>query len=116
MIRILKQLKESSQWDMRREFSKINYHIHTKAIETHIIPKHNLPVKNQGIIYASEADLLNVALFGLTASQWRKANPKAKGNVPAIRAMNQRMASDPRLTSLLVPISDGMCVGVVNYG
>ena len=41
-------------------------------------------------------------------------NPKAKGNVPAIRAMNQRMATDPRLTALLVPISDGMCVGVVN--
>jgi hypothetical protein len=77
----MQQLKESSQWDMRREFSKINYHIHTKAIETHIIPRHNLPVKNQGIIYASEADLLNKIIFDMTASEWKFQNPDKKGNI-----------------------------------
>ena len=77
----LKQLKESEQWDMRREFSKINYHIHTKAIETHIIPKHNLPTKNQGIIYASEADLLNKVIFDMTAAEWKAQNPEKKGNI-----------------------------------
>ena len=68
------RLKEGEKWDLRREFSKINYHIHAKAIQTHIIPKHNLPVKNQGIIYASEADLLNKVLFDMTAAEWRLQN------------------------------------------
>ena len=77
----LQQLKESQQWDLRREFSKINYHIHSKAIETHIIPKHNLPVKSQGIVYASEADLLNKVVFDMTASEWRAQNPEKKGNI-----------------------------------
>ena len=77
----LQQLKESQQWDLRREFSKINYHIHSKAIETHIIPKHNLPVKSQAIVYASEADLLNKVVFDMTASEWRAQNPEKKGNI-----------------------------------
>ena len=76
-----KQLKESQQWDMRREFSKINYHIHTKAIETHIIPRHNLPAKNQGIVYASEADLLNKVIFDMTSAEWKAQNPDKKGNI-----------------------------------
>jgi KilA-N domain len=74
-------LKESQQWDMRREFSKINYHIHTKAIETHIIPRHNLPAKNQGIVYASEADLLNKVVFDMTSAEWKAQNPDKKGNI-----------------------------------
>jgi KilA-N domain len=74
-------LKESQQWDMRREFSKINYHIHTKAIETHIIPRHNLPAKNQGIVYASEADLLNKVIFDMTSAEWKAQNPDKKGNI-----------------------------------
>lgn len=77
----LQRLKESEHWDLRREFSKINYHIHTKAIETHIIPKHNLPVKSQGIIYASEADLLNKVVFDMTAGEWKEQNPDKKGNI-----------------------------------
>ena len=77
----LKQLQDAQHWDLRREFSKINYHIHTKAIETHIIPRHNLPLKNQGIVYASEADLLNKVVFDMTASDWRLQNPEKKGNI-----------------------------------
>jgi hypothetical protein len=75
------QLKENQQWDLRREFSKINYHIHTKAIQAYILPKHNLPVKNQGIVYASEADLLNKVIFDQTAAEWKLQNPEKKGNI-----------------------------------
>ncbi len=89
----LKQLKESEHWNLRREFSKINYHIHTKAIQTHILPKHNLPVKNQGVVYASEADLLNKVVFDMTASEWRLQNPEIKGNI-------RDAASDIQLTIL----------------
>ena len=77
----VKQLKESQNWDMRREFSKINYHIHSKAIQTHLLPKHNLPAKNQGIVFASEADLLNKVIFDITAAEWKLQNPEAKGNI-----------------------------------
>jgi hypothetical protein len=89
----IQKLKEGERWDLRREFSKINYHIHTKAIETHIIPKHNLPAKSQGIIYASEADLLNKVVFDMTASEWRDQNPDKKGNI-------RDNASDIQLTIL----------------
>ncbi len=86
-------LKENQAWDLRREFSKINYHIHTKAIQTHIIPKHNLPLKSQGIVYASEADLLNKVIFDMTAAEWRVQNPDKKGNI-------RDSASDIQLTIL----------------
>ena len=86
-------LKENQAWDLRREFSKINYHIHTKAIQTHIIPKHNLPLKSQGIVYASEADLLNKVIFDMTAAEWRVQNSDKKGNI-------RDSASDIQLTIL----------------
>jgi KilA-N domain len=89
----VQRIKEGERWDLRREFSKINYHIHTKAIETHIIPRHNLPVKNQGIIYASEADLLNKVVFDITAAEWKAQNPDKKGNL-------RDHASDIQLTVL----------------
>lgn len=89
----LKQEKENDQWSLRREFSKINYHIHTKAIQTYIIPKHKLPIKNQGIVYASEADLLNKVIFDLTAAEWKIQNPEKKGNI-------RDDASDIQLTIL----------------
>lgn len=89
----VQRIKEGERWDLRREFSKINYHIHTKAIETHILPRHNLPAKNQGIIYASEADLLNKVVFDITASEWKAQNPDKKGNL-------RYHASDIQLTVL----------------
>lgn len=89
----VQRIKEGERWDLRREFSKINYHIHTKAIETHILPRHNLPAKNQGIIYASEADLLNKVVFDITASEWKAQNPDKKGNL-------RDHASDIQLTVL----------------
>ena len=89
----IQRLKEGERWDLRREFSKINYHIHTKAIETHIVPRHNLPAKSQGIIYSSEADLLNKVVFDMTATEWRNQNADKKGNI-------RDSASDIQLTVL----------------
>jgi hypothetical protein len=74
------QQRLSLEWNLQRTISKINYRIHTDAIKTHIIPPVVTKVQAK-TIYASEADMLNVALFGKTAAQWRKENPKAKGNL-----------------------------------
>ena len=67
-------------WDIRRNLTKINYRIHTDAIKEHLIPQ-ELSRKQINLVYASEADLLNMALFGVTAKQWRDENPKEKGNI-----------------------------------
>ncbi len=65
---------------MQRTLAKVNYRIHTDAIKDHIIPP-AVTKEQANAIYASEADLLNVALFGKTAQQWRTENPEAKGNI-----------------------------------
>ncbi len=67
-------------WDIRRNLAKVNYLIHTDAIRANLIPD-TLTAQQIGFVYASEADLLNVALFGVTARQWRDANPGLKGNL-----------------------------------
>ncbi len=67
-------------WDIRRNLTKINYRIHTDAIKEHLIPP-ELTKQQINLVYASEADLLNMALFGKTAKQWREQNPKEKGNI-----------------------------------
>ena len=63
-------------WNVKRLLSKANYHIQTDAIKNMIIPKLNISQMKQGLVYASEADLLNLALFGCTAKQWQDANPE----------------------------------------
>jgi hypothetical protein len=70
----------SLEWNFQRTLSKVNYKIHTDAIKERLIPPRITPVQ-AGIIYATEADLLNVALFGITAAQWRQANPDQSGNM-----------------------------------
>jgi KilA-N domain len=67
-------------WNLRRTLAKINYRIHTDAIKENLIPQ-LLTKKNAAAVYANEADLLNMALFGKTAGQWRQANPHAEGNI-----------------------------------
>lgn len=67
-------------WDFQRTLSKVNYHIHTDAIKENLIPE-KVSTKQSSIIYANEADVLNMALFGMTAKQWREANPDLKGNI-----------------------------------
>jgi hypothetical protein len=75
-------------WSFQRTLSKVNYKIHTDAIREHLIPS-RLTAAQTGIIYASEADLLNVALFGLTAAQWRQANPEQAGNMRDAATLEQ---------------------------
>lgn len=67
-------------WNLQRTLAKVNYHIHTDAIKENLIPK-ELSKTQMGLVYASEADLLNVALFGITAKEWRDANPEKPGNM-----------------------------------
>jgi hypothetical protein len=68
------------QWNFQRTLSKVNYQIHTDAIKDNLIPKNITPAQ-KNYIYANEADLLNVALFGKTAKEWREENPDSKGNM-----------------------------------
>ena len=70
----------SLDWNLKRELSKINYKIHTDAIKSHIIPN-TVTKQQQRFAYANEADLLNTALFGMTAKEWREQNPNAEGNI-----------------------------------
>lgn len=84
LIKEFQRLKEDERktlgWDIRRNLAKINYRIHTDAIQQHLIPA-TLTAKQTAHVYASEADVLNLALFGQTAAQWRDANPDNKGNM-----------------------------------
>ena len=73
-------VKLESGWDIKRSLARINYKIHTDAIKEAIIPLSITPAQT-GYIYASEADLLNVALFGMTAKEWREQNPDQPGNI-----------------------------------
>ena len=80
----LKELENNQynlEWNIKRVLSKANYTIHTEAVKEHLIPQLNLEQDKEWIVYANEADLLNVALFGCTAKMWRDKNPSlAKGN------------------------------------
>ena len=78
----------SLEWNLNREISKINYRIHTDAIKEHLIVPELSP-SQVGFTYANEADLLNVALFGQTAKQWRSENPDAKGNIRDYANINE---------------------------
>lgn len=84
LIKEFQRLKEAEAqqlgWDIRRNLTKINYRIHTDAIKAHLIPA-ELTAAQTSLIYASEADLLNMALFGQTARQWRDLNPGQNGNI-----------------------------------
>ena len=67
-------------WNLNREISKLNYRVHTDAIKQNILPP-ELTREQQSYVYADEADVLNVALFGITAAQWRSQNAGKKGNI-----------------------------------
>lgn len=94
IIKDYKRLKndESSRlslgWNLNREISKLNYRIHTDAIKENLIPPELTPYQIS-ITYASEADVLNVALFGITAKQWREENPDKDGNIRDYSTLNQ---------------------------
>ena len=94
LIREFQRLKEDEQqrlsleWNLQRTLAKVNYRIHTDAIKSHIIPP-TVTKEQANRVYASEADLLNVALFGKTAQQWRSENPKTKGNIRDVATLEQ---------------------------
>lgn len=92
IVKEFQRLKAQEQqfigWSAKCELSKINYRIHTDAIKQNLIPEE--VTKTQAtIIYANEADVLNVAMFGLTAKQWREANPNLKGNIRDYASVNE---------------------------
>ena len=92
LVKEYQRLKQEEQhligWSAKRELSKINYRIHTDAIKRNIIPEEVTP-QQASIIYANEADVLNVAMFGMTAKQWRDANPDKKGNIRDYATINE---------------------------
>ncbi len=92
LVKEYQRLKTEEQrllgWSAKRELSKINYRIHTDAIKQNLIPMEVTPIQ-ASIIYANEADVLNVAMFGMTAKQWREANPKLKGNIRDYATINE---------------------------
>jgi hypothetical protein len=75
-------------WSAKRELAKINYHIHTDAVKQNLIPQ-VLTLQQISIIYANEGDVLNMALFGMTAKDWRENNPDLKGNIRDYASINE---------------------------
>jgi len=92
VIKEFQRLKEEEQkqigWTAKQELAKLNYHIHTDAIKQNLIPAELTP-QQISIVYASEADVLNMALFGMTAKQWRDQNPELKGNIRDYAGINE---------------------------
>ena len=92
LIKEFERLKAEEQkqlgWNAKRELSKINYKIHTDAIKKKLIPK-ELTKYETSIIYAEEADVLNMALFGMTAKQWKDKNPYKQGNIRDYATINE---------------------------
>ena len=110
MVKEFQRLKEEEQkmlgWSAKRELTKINYHIHTDAIKRNLIPAELMP-QQTSIIYASEADVLNVALFGMTAKEWRNANPKLKGNIRDYATIHELICLSNMENINAVLINDG---------
>jgi hypothetical protein len=92
LLREFQRLKEEEQkqlgWNAKRELAKINYRIHTDAIKRNIVPQ-EVSAQQASIIYASEADVLNVAMFGMTAREWREANVDLPGNIRDYATINE---------------------------
>ena len=92
IVKEFQRLKAEEQkalgWSAKRELSKINYRIHTDAIKHTLIPSEIQP-KQASIIYANEADILNMAMFGMTAKQWKEAHPDLKGNIRDYASINE---------------------------
>ena len=92
IVKEFQRLKTEEQrllgWSAKRELSKINYRIHTDAIKQNLIPA-EVTTAQASMIYANEADVLNVAMFGVTAKQWRDAHPELKGNIRDYASINE---------------------------
>jgi len=110
-IREFQRLKEAEQkllsWSAKRELAKINYRIHTDAIKQNLIPE-ELTSKQASMIYADEADVLNIALFGITAREWREGNPDLKGNIRDYASINELICLSNMENINAVLINDGI--------
>ena len=111
IVKEFQNLKTKEQkligWTAKRELSKINYHIHTDAIKRHLIPE-KVTSAQSSIIYAEEADVLNVAMFGMTAKQWRDENPDLKGNIRDYATINELICLSNMENINAVLINDGI--------
>ncbi|WP_314328677.1 KilA-N domain-containing protein [Oribacterium sinus] len=111
LIKEFERLKEEEQkklgWDIKRNLAKINYRIHTDAIKNNLIPE-KLPKEKINIIYANEADILNMALFGMTAKEWRDENPNLKGNIRDYADISQLVCLSNLENLNAVFINEGM--------
>lgn len=94
-------------WDIKRNLAKINYRIHTDAIKENLIPP-ELSAKQVSMVYASEADVLNMALFGMTAKQWRDSHPELKGNIRDYANVSQLVCLSNLENLNAVFINEGM--------
>lgn len=114
IVKEFQRLKTEEQrllgWSAKRELSKINYRIHTDAIKHNLIPAEVTPAQ-ASIIYANEADVLNVAMFGVTAKQWREANPDLKGNIRDYATINELICLSNMENLNAVFIEQGMSQG-----
>ena len=111
LIKEFERLKEEEQkklgWDIKRNLAKINYKIHTDAIKNNLIPE-KLPKEKINFIYANEADILNMALFGMTAKEWREENPNLKGNIRDYADISQLVCLSNLENLNAVFINEGM--------
>ena len=111
LIKEFDRLKEQEQaqlgWDIKRNLAKINYRVHTGAVARNLIPP-ELTSKQRSYIYADEADLLNMALFGITAKQWRDKNPGLKGNIRDYANVSQLVCLSNLESLNAVFINEGM--------
>ena len=111
LIEEYQRLKSEEQkqlgWSAKRELAKINYHIHTSAISRNLIPP-QLTKKQINYVYASEADVLNMALFGITAKEWREQNPELQGNIRDYAEINQLICLSNLENINSVLIEDGI--------
>ena len=111
VVKEFQRLKEEEQkalgWSAKRELAKINYHIHTDAIKEHLVPQ-EIDAYHRSLIYANEADVLNVALFGMTAKEWRDAHPEDKGNIRDYATINQLICLSNMENLNAVFIHEGM--------
>jgi len=111
LVKEFQRLKEDEQkqlgWDIKRNLAKINYRIHTDAIRENLLPP-ELTSQQIQLIYASEADVLNMALFGMTAKQWRDAHPEDKGNIRDYANVSQLVCLSNLENLNALFISEGM--------
>ncbi|MBR5940053.1 MAG: KilA-N domain-containing protein [Neisseriaceae bacterium] len=111
LVKEFQRLKQQEQakigWSAKRELAKINYRIHTDAIKQNLIPP-AISDKQKSFIYADEADMLNVAMFGMTAKEWREQNPNLKGNIRDYASINQLICLSNMENLNAVFINDGL--------